>query len=86
MKPDKSDFDVLFGILGDDGEVHEVKFVGRFEESEPKKDKTDLSKKFAEEIHTFYESFMDAGFDENQAYGLTRDLFKSILEGQKCQC
>ena len=82
MKPDNIDFDVLFGIFGDDGEIHEVKFVAHPEGVEESKPNSDLSKKFAEEIYTFYESFKNAGFEENQAYGLTRDLFKCILRGK----
>ena len=82
MKPDKTDFDVLFGILNDNGEIREVKLVGHLEDVEESKPNTDLSKKFAEEIYTFYESFKNAGFEENQAYGLTRDLFKCILRGK----
>ena len=79
--------DVKFGFIGEDGKLHEIPWVTSFEGTfkvEPEKDKDDVEKAYeriTETIHDRYLAFINAGFEKNQAFALTRDWWQRELKG-----
>ena len=74
-------YDVKFGYIDSEG-FHEVAFIreqpifGKDEDPEE-----NPVKEIAESYFERYSAFIEAGFDSKQAFSLTRDWFKSTLEG-----
>lgn len=72
--PYESEFDVKIGYIDEKG-FHEIRFDDD-SEIEPEE-------MIAKSFYRRYEAFLKVGFDQKQAFALTRDWFDSTLEEHK---
>lgn len=90
MPPEKSNKDVKFGFVNEDGEFVEIPFLTSFEgtfevdkadDDESEEKSMTNADSIANIVWGQYESFMSVGFNDYQSFELTRIWFGEMIKG-----